>query len=74
MKLTREMLDVGRRQPQSLDLAQLPVQRLRGYQLSQAGERGVDALGPVSLPHVRDHPWLLSWNIIIEIMDKDFHD
>ena len=60
MKLNSEMLYVGGGQPQSLNLAQLPVQRLRGDQLSQAGERGVDALGSVSLTHVGDHSGFFS--------------
>ena len=51
---------VGGGQPQSLDLAQLPVQRLSGYQLPEAGEGRVDTLSPVPLPHVGDHPGLLS--------------
>ena len=54
------MVYVGGGQPQGLDLAELPVQRLGGYQLPEAGEGRVDALGPVPLPHVSDHPGLLS--------------
>ena len=54
IKLYGEMLDVGGGQSQGLDLAQLPVQRLRGDEVPQAGEGGVDALCPVSLPHVGD--------------------
>ena len=41
------MVNVGGGQPQSLDLAELPVQGLGGDQLPQAGEGRVDALGPV---------------------------
>ena len=54
------MVYVGGGQPQGLDLAELPVQRLGGDQLPEAGEGRVDALGPVPLPHVGDHPGLLS--------------
>ena len=53
------MLYVGGGQSQSLDLAQLPVERLGGYEVPQAGEGRVDALGPVSLPHVGDSPGFL---------------
>ena len=49
---------VGGGQPQSLDLAELPVQGLGGDQLPAAGEGRVDALGPA--PHVGDHPGILS--------------
>ena len=59
------MLDVGGCQSQSLDLAQLPVQRLGGDEVSQTGEGGVDTLGSVSLPHVGDDPRLLwsCWSV-----------
>ena len=53
------MLDVGGGQSQGLDLAQLPVQGLSGYEVPQAGEGRVDALSSVSLPHVGDDPRLL---------------
>ena len=62
IKLYCEVLDVGGCQSQSLDLAQLPVQRLGGDEVPQAGEGRVDALSSVSLPHVGDDPRLL-WNI-----------
>ena len=54
IQLDREVLDVGGGQPQRLDLAQLPVQRLGGDEVPETGEGGVDTLGPVSLPHVGD--------------------
>ena len=54
------MVDVGGCEPQGLDLAELPVQGLGGDQLPEAGEGRVDTLGPVPLPHVGDHPGLLS--------------
>ena len=57
------MVNVGGGQPQSLDLAELPVHRLGGDQLPEAGEGRVDALGPVPLPHVGHHPGLLSWRV-----------
>ena len=60
MKLDGEVLDVGGGEAQGLDLAELPVQRLGGDQLPQAGEGRVDALGAVPLPHVGDHARLLS--------------
>ena len=53
------MLDVGGGQPQRLDLAQLPVQRLGGDEVPETGEGGVDTLGPVPLSHVGDGPGLL---------------
>ena len=53
------MVDVGGGEPQRLYLTQLPVQRLGGDEVPQAGEGGVDTLGPVSLPHVGDGPRLL---------------
>ena len=59
MELDGEVLDVGGGEAQGLDLAELPVQRLGGYEVPQAGEGGVDTLGPVSLPHVGDGPRLL---------------
>ena len=61
VKLYGEVLDVGGGQSQGLDLAQLPVQRLGGDEVPQAGEGRVDALSSVSLPHVGDDPRLL-WN------------
>ena len=64
MKLDGEVVDVGCGEPQGLDLAELPVQGLGGDQLPEAGEGRVDALGPVPLPHVGDHPGLLSWEIL----------
>ena len=60
MELDGEVLDVGGGEAQGLDLAELPVQRLGGDQLPQAGEGRVDALGAVPLPHVGDHARLLS--------------
>ena len=59
IKLYGEMLDVGGGESQGLDLAQLPVQRLGGDEVPQAGEGRVDALSSVSLPHVGDDPRLL---------------
>ena len=46
------MLDVRGGQPQRLDLAQLPIDRLRRDELAQVLEGAVHALGAAALPLV----------------------
>lgn len=57
-----QMWDVAGGQSKSFDFGELPVHRLGGYESPESRERGVDALGPASLPGVccapllHDHP------------------
>ena len=44
-----QVLDVGGGQSEGLDLAQLPIDRLRGDEVPQVLEGPVDALGPAAL-------------------------